>query len=330
MKRGFVPITMTLALLSLSAETAAASDGRIRAVTVEDRPWSEKQASATACNPNTHVAVERFYAKPSIQSGTFDVEVLVDGEVYGIERLTILQPLEASAERVELLRFYPRQRLRLLDLVAEGALVEIRSEGLGEGALPLSRVIGIHDDSADASRVDFISESTITRSTWRRGSSDDTDQSDLRHIFAAETFAECMNNCQWVEEDCISYWNCHWADQQCLGHCEQEEDDCEDDCPCTGVDPVLVDEYTVVTEVAVSARLAVICAGNIFSPYNKTYYDRYSFVERTKTYRVWEDCHGDQTTELVSTVDSAPYTCHVYTGQICGQTGGVPPVCVID
>lgn len=69
-------------------------------------------------------------------------------------------------------------------------------------------------------------------------------------------------------------------------------------------------------------------ASAAFNISRKTFYDVYDLVDRTETYRVWEDCHGDRTTELVSTVDSAVYRCHIYTGQVCATSPGNPPFCI--
>lgn len=336
MKNLFILSTVTLVFLTLSftsIESAAApNDQWVRGVAVGARPtvdnWRERP-TATTCNLTDKVSVERFFARPvtGSDSGSINVKVLVDGKGYGTETLSFRQPDSANAARIEVLRFQPLERLRLLELAAEGALVEIQSDDLEAGTLPLNMLVELRDDSPSASLS--IPEATITSSTWRKGKSD-RDQNGLRNIFADQTYEECVYECRWVEEDCISYYNCHWDDDQCLWQCEQEEIECKNECPCTGVDPILVNQYTVESTIAVSDRLAVICAGNIFSIHNKTYYDVYDFVDRTETYRVWEDCHGVQTTELISVVDSAVYTCHVYTGQICSSSPGTPPFCVIN
>lgn len=336
-KNLFILVTSILALLTLSftfAESAAPSDQWAGDVTAGVRPtvssWLEERPAATTCNPTDNVSVERFYVRllTGTDSGSINVEVLVDGKGYGTETLSIRQPGTADATRIEVLRFQPLERLRLLELAAEGALVEIQSDDFEAGTLPLNMLVELRNDSPTVTLS--VSEATITRSTWKKGRSDRSDENELRKIFANQTYEECVYDCRWVEEDCVSYYNCHWSDNQCLWQCEQMEIQCENDCPCTGVDPILVNQYTVESTVAVSGRLAVICAGNIFNIHNKTYYDVYDFVDRTETYRVWEDCHGVQTTELVSVVDSAVYTCHVYTGQLCSSSPGLPPICVIQ
>lgn len=273
----------------------------------------------------------RFYATPrsGTHSRTIDVRVLVDGKLYGSEILSIDPPATGGPARVELLRFYPRERLRLLDLANEGANVEIRSDDLQAGGIPLREVVEGRGDSLIAFRFASPSDATVTRSTWRKRTSEPSEQSGLRRIFAEQTFAECMNECQWVEEDCISYWNCHWDDQQCLGHCEQEEDQCEAACPCDD-DPVLVDEYNDTETHVVSGPHGTVCAGNIFNPNNKAFYDEYIVFFRVKTYRVWEDCHGNRTTELVSTTDSSNRPCYAYSGQVCASVPGIPPPCVLS
>lgn len=150
MKNLFILATTTLAFLSLSiasAESVASSHQPVPDVTAgarsTDAGWLEERASATSCNPSESLSVDRFYAKagPGTQSGTIAIRVLVDGEVYGTETLSMRQPATADAVPLEVLRFEPRERLRLLELAAKGALVEIQSEALAAGRLPLEMLV---------------------------------------------------------------------------------------------------------------------------------------------------------------------------------------------
>lgn len=338
MKNLFILATTIFAFLSLSmasAESAASSEQPVLEVTAGAEPtdaaWLGERVSAASCNPSENVPVDRFYADfgAGTQSGTIAIRVLVDGEVYGTERLSMRQPATADAARLELLRFQPRERLRLLELVAEGALVEIQSEALAAGKLPLEMLVEARGQSPDLRRVDSISDATITSSTWRRGEWPRSDQSGLRNLFAAHTYSECMDACSDVENDCISYWNCHPDDDQCLWACAEEQRYCEEDCPCqTG--PVLVDQYSVTEVHYVSGPHRTICAGNIFNFNNSAYYDEYVIFYRVKKYEVWEDCHGYRTTTLVSTTDSSNRYCYSYSGQICSSFPSQQPPCVLD
>lgn len=334
MKNLFILVTSTLALLTLSfafAESAAPSDQWPGGVTPGARPtvakWLEDRPAAGTCNPTDNVSVERFFAPPltGTDSGTVNIEVLVNSKEYGTETLSILQPDTADAARIEILRFQPRERLRLLELAAEGAFVEIQSDDLDGGALPLNKLVELRVDSPDA--TSFNSEATITRSTWRKGKSNRSDENGLRNIFADQTYQECVNECQWVEEDCISYYNCHWSDDQCFWQCEQLEIQCENDCPCTGVDPILVNQYATPERIIVSGPHGITCRLNALGPGN-VLYDVYTVFTRTRSYRVWEDCHGVQTTELVSTHDSGNHACYAISQQSCSPSVGPAP-CVL-
>lgn len=334
MKNLLILAVATLAMLSppaASAETSAPSDRALSGVAATDRPfvgnWSVEEPSA-ACNPTSQISVDRFFARlgAGSHSNAIDVTVLVDGEIYGTETLSILEPATAGEVAVELLRFHPRERLRLLDLAAAGSRVELQSDRLSEDRIPLGIAVETRGDSPEDARLDSVTSATITRSTWSKGKTSLSEQDGLRRIFAELTFAECMSECQNVESDCISDWNCHWADTQCLGHCEQEREQCEEDCPCTGVDPILVRQYATQERIIVSGPHGSVCLKDAFSPGN-VFYDVYTVFTRTRTYRVWEDCHGDQTTELVSTQNSGNHTCYVISDQFCSPALGPPPVC---
>lgn len=134
-----------------------------------------------------------------------------------------------------------------------------------------------------------------------------------------------MDDCSDVENDCIFYWNCHWDDDQCLAACADEQRFCEESCPCE-TDPVLVDEYTDTEVHVVSGPHRTVCAGDLFSN-RSAYWDEYVAFYRFKTYRVWEDCHGYRTTELVSTTDSSNRWCYTYSGQICSPYPSAQPAC---
>lgn len=274
-----------------------------------------------ACSPLDSVTVQSLYVTLTSSTQHLIVEVTVDGELRGTERLEFVSSVEVPA-RVEVLRFHPAERLQLLQLSSEGRRVLFHGTGLAPGGV----VIDEARHSAERSpRHDAV---TIARSTWREALAHPGTANQSRRAMASQTYAQCRGDCVAAHWQCENDM-CWYPDPQCLWWCENEFNWCESQCPCDGFDPILVDEYTVETTIAVSGRLAVICAGNIFSLSNKTYYDVYDFVDRTETYRVWEDCHGDRTTELVSTVDSAVYRCHVYTGQICSSSPGTPPFCVI-
>ncbi|HEX6203720.1 MAG TPA: hypothetical protein VF100_12005, partial [Thermoanaerobaculia bacterium] len=278
------------------------------------------------CNPLETILVDRF--KPVVTSMANEIEIAihVDDELIGTETLQLAE-VPTSPVRLEILRFQPRVRQQLITRAGDGAVVDARSSSLTPEIVRLTRV-------QELSIAPDLPTAQIVRSTWRARSALEkasrsepalrpiaTGLTGLKRASAGSCFSDCEDERLLCEEQ-----RCDFS--PCAG-CDAWYDDCAARCSCDGLDPVLVDEYTVESTIAVSGRLAVICAGDIFSLSKKTFYDVYDFVDRTETYRVWQDCHGHQTTELVSTVDSGVYRCHVYSGQLCSNSPGTPPFCVV-
>lgn len=312
-----VRISAVVALIAACGSFAAAEPATIRAISSPPgtvHSTLSHSSSATVCSPLETIAVDRFVPVVTSLAREIEIAIHVDDELVGTETLQLAQ-VPTSPVQLEILRFQPRVRQQLITRAADGAVVDARSPSLTPEIVRLN-------PARELAIVSGLPTAEIVRSTWHARSTARPTTTRLLRASAGSCFLQCEDERLLCEEQ-------HCDFSPCAG-CDAWYDDCLDLCSCDGIDPVLVDEYTVESTIAVSGRLAVICAGNIFSLSNKTYYDVYDFVDRTETYRVWEDCRGDQTTELVSTVDSAVYRCHVYTWQICSNSPGTPPFCVIN
>lgn len=277
------------------------------------------------CTPSYSSQVENAPSfRLQLGSPTPHIEVVfrVDGKVWGTERIEIDPSAGSGSPAIDLLRSQPNDRSRLLHLHDNGRIVTVTSvvaDGQpSEWSLDTLLATG-----------DFIeANAPILRSTWRKGGEGAQARSGggLRRIVGSQTYQQCAGDCHMEELDCINEY-CYYPDPQCLYMCEQQYNWCLLDCPCTGEDPILVNQYATQERIIVSGPHGITCRWNALGPGN-VLYDVYTVFTRTRTYRVWEDCHGVQTTELVSTHDSGNHACYAISQQACSPAVGPAP-CVL-
>lgn len=319
-----------IALLAACGTFAAAEPATIRATSSPPEvvhPTPDRALfGANACSPLETIAVDRFEPVVATLASEIEVAVHVDGELIGTETIR-LEEMPTAPVRLEILRFQPQVRQQLIAGAVDGAVVEARSPSLIPGIVRLTPV----QEPAIASH---LSTARIVRSTWRAKSgferdfrsepavrSTEPELTRLLRVSAGSCFSQCEDERLLCEEQ-----RCDFS--PCAG-CDAWYDDCTDLCSCDGIDPILVDEYTDPTTHVVSGPHGVVCAGNVATGgWNRAYYDVYTVFHRVSTYRVWEDCHGDRTTELVGTQDTSHRTCYSFSGQICSASPGIIPPCV--
>lgn len=317
-------------LIAVCGTFAAAEPATIRAASSPPESVHPTQSfrahfpGANACSPLGTIVVDRF--KPVVTSTANEIEIAihVDDHLIGTETLQLAE-VPTSPVRLEILRFQPWVRQQLITRADDGAVVDARSPSLTPGIVLLTPVqeLSTASDSPTAQ---------IVRSTWHAsGSFEKVSRSELAvrpiepeltrllRASAGSCFSDCEDERLLCEEQ-----RCDFS--PCAG-CDAWYDDCTDLCSCDGIDPVLVDQYSVQEKIIVSGPHGITCRWNALGPGN-VLYDVYTVFTRTRTYRVWEDCHGVQTTELVSTHDSANHACYAISQQACSPAVGPAP-CVL-
>ncbi|HEX2164238.1 MAG TPA: hypothetical protein VHM02_09835 [Thermoanaerobaculia bacterium] len=279
---------------------------------------------ANACSPLDTIAVGRFEPVVATIASEIEVAIHVDAELIGTETIRLAE-MPTSPVRLEILRFQPQVRQRLITRALDGAVVDARSPSLMPEIVRLTAV-------REPAIASDLPTAQIVRSTWQARSGfenylrpqpsvrpTETELTRLLRASAGSCFSQCHEERLLCEEQ-----RCDFS--PCAG-CDAQYDDCADLCPCD-TDPVLVRQFATQERIIVSGPHGSVCLKDAFSTGN-VFYDVYTVFTRTRTYRVWEDCHGDQTTELVSTQDSGNHTCYAISDQFCSPAAGPPPVCRI-